>query len=103
MQPLNYSAHAIEQLRTDRQRAILSNPELDALYGIVIELLCESAKFILPNCAELVDLSELRQAHVDMARLPYPVVAFEATWVLPDGTGVASWRVSAQADVLHCA
>ncbi len=59
------------------------------MYDAVIELLCESVKFILPNRAELVDLSELRQAHVDMARLPYPVVAFEATWTDAAGTGGA--------------
>jgi hypothetical protein len=85
VQPLNYATHAIEQLSSDRQRAILTNPELGALYDTVIELLSESIKFILPNCAELIDMSELRQAHVDMARLPYPVVAFEATWGLPQG------------------
>ncbi len=86
MQPLNYATHAIEQLSSDRQRAILTNPELGALYDTVLELLSESIKFILPNCAELIDMSELRQAHVDMARLPYPVVAFESTWDLPQGS-----------------
>jgi hypothetical protein len=86
VQPLNYAAHAIEQLRSDRQRAILTNPELGAMYDTVLELLSESIKFILPNCAELIDMSELRQVHVDMARLPYPVVAFEATWNPPQGS-----------------
>lgn len=46
-----------------------------------------SVKFILPNRAELIDLSELRQAHLDMARLPYPVVAFETTWIDAYGVG----------------
>ena len=32
-------------------------------------------------------MSELRQAHVDMARLPYPVVVLEATWTFADGRG----------------
>lgn len=87
MPPLNYAAHAVEQLHADRQRVIGGHPELDSLYETVIELLCESIKFILPNRAELIDLSELRQAHVDMARLPYPVVALDATWTFADGRG----------------
>lgn len=89
MQPLNYAVHAVEQLRLDRQWAIRTNRELGPMYDAVIELLCESVKFILPNRAELVDLSELRQAHVDMARLPYPVVAFESTWTDAERTGGA--------------
>ncbi len=86
MQPLNYGTHAIEQLSSDQQRTILTNPELGALYDTVLELLSESIKFSLPTCAGLIDMSELRQAHVDMARLPYPMVAFEAAWDLPQSS-----------------
>jgi len=86
VQPLNYGTHAIEQLSSDQQRTILTNPELGALYDTVLELLSESIKFSLPTCAGLIDMSELRQAHVDMARLPYPMVAFEAAWDLPQGS-----------------
>jgi len=41
-----------------------------AAYETVLALLRDSVKFLLPNRAELVDMSELRQVHVDMARLP---------------------------------
>jgi hypothetical protein len=44
-------------------------------------------KFILPNRADLIDMEDLRQVHVDMARLPFPVVALEAPWIHPDGGG----------------
>lgn len=56
-------------------------------HTFVTKQLRDSVKFLLPNCAELVDMDELRQAHVDMARLPYPVVALEAPWIWPDGAG----------------
>lgn len=43
-------------------------------------MLRESVKFLLPNCCDLIDPDELRQAHLDLLRLPYPLVAFEAPW-----------------------
>jgi hypothetical protein len=50
-------------------------------HRVLVRLLRGSVKFILPNCAQLVDLSELRQAHLDLARLPFPVEALESPWV----------------------
>nr|GEU29196.1 hypothetical protein [Tanacetum cinerariifolium] len=46
----------------------------------LIAMLQHSVKFILPNCCELVAPDDLRQAHIDMLRLPFQCVAFEAPW-----------------------
>lgn len=47
----------------------------------------ESVKFILPNCADLIEMGEVRQAHLDLARLPFPVVALESPWVFVGNEG----------------
>lgn len=56
-------------------------------HHVLLKLLRESVKFILPNCAELVDMGELRQAHLDLARLPFPVVALESPWAFVGNEG----------------
>jgi len=59
IQPLNYSAHAIEDLsRTAadwKERGAVRSAR--ALHG-VIELLRRSVKFILPNCCNLIDTDD---------------------------------------------
>lgn len=87
IQPLNYSTHAIEQLDAASANVRRDMPVVREMHRVVASLLRESVKFVLPNRAELIDMTEIRQAHVDMARLPYPVVALESTWFLPDGEG----------------
>lgn len=62
-------------------------PGIGDAFMAVISLLKESVKFILPNHADLIDMEDLRQVHVDMARLPFPVVALEAPWIHLDGEG----------------
>lgn len=84
---LNYSTQALEQLGACLPLLGKHLPGTRMAHTFVLRQLRDSVKFLLPNCAELVDMSELRQAHVDMARLPYPVVALEAPWVWPDGAG----------------
>lgn len=81
IQTLNYSAHALEDLR--KMRSSLSGPLPDSARMIdeVIRLLQVSVKFILPNCCSLIAPDELKQSHVDLARLPFPCVAFETPWV----------------------
>jgi hypothetical protein len=80
VQPLNYSAHAIEDLSrfagTLRHLAPQSAHVIDRL----IDMLRQSVKFILPNCCELIDPDDMKQAHLDLVRLPFPCVAFEAPW-----------------------
>lgn len=85
---LNYSTQALEQLEGGLAMLSKSPSGTRMTHTFVTKQLRDSVKFLLPNCAELVDMDELRQAHVDMARLPYPVVALEAPWVWPDGAGV---------------
>lgn len=81
IQPLNYSAHAIEDLlRTAADWQDMGVVRSARALRAVIELLRRSVKFILPNCCNLVDPGDLRQTHLDLLRLPYPCVAFEAPW-----------------------
>ncbi len=81
VRPLNYCAHAVEDLKLlaaqlHEQGAIYA---AEALHGIG-ELLQRSVKFIMPNCCELIDPNQLGQSHLDLLRLPFPCVAFEAPW-----------------------
>lgn len=84
---LNYSTQALEQLEVCLPLLSQDLSGIRTAHTFVAKQLHDSVKFLLPNCAELVDMNELRQAHVDMARLPYPVVALEAPWLWPDGAG----------------
>ena len=85
VQALNYCAHAIEDMR--ELEAILRGaaPESARVFRRLIDMLQHSVKFILPNCCDLIDPNELRQAHLDLTRLPFPCVAFEAPWEKEDG------------------
>ena len=85
VQALNYCAHAIEDMR--ELEAILRGtaPESARVFRRLIDMLQHSVKFILPNCCNLIDPDELRQAHLDLTRLPFPCVAFEAPWEKEDG------------------
>lgn len=80
VQVLNYCTHAIEDLRG--QEVILRGvaPESARVFQRLINMLQRSIKFILPNCCDLIDPSELRQAHLDLTRLPFPCIAFEVPW-----------------------
>jgi hypothetical protein len=84
---LHYSAHALEQFTQSADTIRCDMPGICNAFMNVISLLQESVKFVLPNHADLIDMEDLRQVHVDMARLPFPVVALEAPWVHPDGGG----------------
>lgn len=84
IQPLNYCAHALDQIRALIPKIPRDMPGTKAGYEAVGTLLTESVKYLLPNCAELIEIRELRQGHINSMRLPYPVVALEVPWVLPD-------------------
>lgn len=79
IQPLNYSAHAIEDLRKMAKKCPF--PIASEVISNVCEVLKRSIKFVLPNCADFFEVGQLGQKHLDMARLPYSIVAFEAPWV----------------------
>ncbi|ABO60499.1 hypothetical protein LA345_37905 (plasmid) [Burkholderia vietnamiensis] len=87
VQRLNYSTHALEQFEQLIPTIRRDMPGMRAGFEAVTHLLRLSVKYLLPNCAELIDVSELRQVHIDSMRLPHPVAALEAPWVLPDGEG----------------
>lgn len=80
VQTLNYCAHAIEDLRETAAALARMSPHSAAVLHRLILMLQSSVKFILPNCCNLVDPDEFRQAHIDLVRLPFPCVAFEAPW-----------------------
>jgi hypothetical protein len=44
-------------------------------------MLQHAVKFMLPNGAQLVDELSLREPHLELLRLHYPLVAFEAPWI----------------------
>jgi len=82
IQPLNYCAHAIEQLKSDAKAMQTKVPASAQVMLNLIELLQSSVKFILPNCCNLIDPQDLRQSHLDLLKLPYPLIALEAPWEL---------------------
>lgn len=80
VQTLNYCAHAIEDLREAETVFQRVAPRSAQVLHRLIDMLQQSVKFILPNCCNLVEPDEIRQAHLDLVRLPFPCVAFEAPW-----------------------
>lgn len=83
VKPLNYCRDAIKDLTELERKFSVAAPFSAYAVRNIIRMLKDSVKFILPNCAEFIAPDELRQTHLDLARLPYPVVAFEAPWVKP--------------------
>lgn len=77
---LNYCAHAIEDLKHLSAHTHPAFVQSRRAINAVVELLQHSVKFILPNCCMLLDVDSFSQAHLDLLRLPYPVVAFEIPW-----------------------
>ncbi|WLI87817.1 hypothetical protein Q4S45_13835 [Massilia sp. R2A-15] len=80
VQALNYCAHAIDDLRETAAALTQIAPHTARVLHRLIVMLRSCVKFILPNCCNLVETDALRQAHLDLMRLPYPCVAFEAPW-----------------------
>ena len=74
---LNYSAHAIEDMKVIVQRLPPHFVRSVAAIRVVSDMLRRSVKFILPNFAELLDPLHVSQAHIDLLKLPFPLVAFE--------------------------
>lgn len=85
VQTFNYCAHAIEDLRELEVIFRRTYPKTAQVYRRLIDMLQHSVKFILPNCCNLIDPNEFKQAHLDLTRLPFPCVAFEAPWEKEDG------------------
>lgn len=84
IQALNYSAHAIEDLKFVANKMRRIAPESANTLLRLVDKLQTAVKFILPNCGQLLDIKEVRQANLDLIRLPFPSVAFEAPWIKED-------------------
>jgi hypothetical protein len=84
LEPLNYCAHAIEDLRMFAGNLRGVAPRSAHAVGRLIDMLRDSVKFLLPNCCELIDPEDMKQAHLDLLRLPFTCVAFEAPWYKGD-------------------
>lgn len=79
--PVNYCSHAIDQLKATAKAARASGLTVTAArLQIVIQMLSMAPKFLLPNCAELIDVENVGETHLELLRLPYPVTVFEAPW-----------------------
>ena len=81
VQVLNYCTHAIDDLTELAEAAQTQMPRTASVLRKVMGMLERSTKFLMPNCGEFIDPHDLRQAHLDLPRIPYPVVAFEAPWI----------------------
>lgn len=77
--PLNYCSKAIINLEA-QAKFYEHYPDTHKTLNIVIKLLKESVKFLLPNCGELLDIDNFNQGHHDLLKMPYPLTAFEAPW-----------------------
>jgi hypothetical protein len=80
VEPLNYCAHAIEDMKKLERALRPIAPQSAQTVSRLADMLRRSVKFILPNCCDLIDPEEMKQSHLDLLRLPFPVVAFEAPW-----------------------
>lgn len=79
--PLNYTEQAISDITYMEKGLRLNAPYTSYVMRQVVDMLHNSIKFILPNCCDIIEPDEYRQSHIDLARLPYPVVTFEIPWV----------------------
>jgi hypothetical protein len=81
VQLVNYCTHAIEDMRVSAKEAAARGLGVTAKrLHVVIEMLTHAQKFLLPNCAEMVDSESLDDVHLDLLQLPFPVTVFEAPW-----------------------
>lgn len=114
VEPLNYCAHAIEDMQKLERALRPVAPQSARTVLRLADVLRQSVKFILPNCCDLIDPEEMKQAHLDLFRLPFPVVALEAPWQReagPDQIGefkqlpatkriALCWEASAEREVM---
>jgi hypothetical protein len=90
IQPLNYCVRALESLRERVPGYRSKAPKSARQMQRVATALDKSVKFLLPNCAQLIDTRKLTESHFDMLRLPFPIVALEAPWKIEHATLIES-------------
>ncbi|WP_175773559.1 hypothetical protein [Paraburkholderia phenazinium] len=81
IQPTNYCTHAIDDIRRWANDHAATMPVSAERALKVSGMLERAVKFMLPNCAELLDKRTFGETHLELLRLPYPVTAFEAPWM----------------------
>ena len=96
IQTLNYCTRAIEDIKEMRNKIRDSMPQTAEVYRRLIEMLEQSVKFILPNCCNLVAANEFKQEHLNLMKLPYPLVAFEAPWETEEDSLIKSGEFKQQ-------
>ncbi|MBJ9677919.1 hypothetical protein [Burkholderia gladioli] len=83
IQATNYCSHAIDDLREAaknwRRDPMMQGASRRVM--TIVEMLQHAVKFMLPNCAQLVGDGPIKETFLDLFRLPYPLVAFEAPWI----------------------
>ncbi|WP_125366816.1 hypothetical protein [Enterobacter cloacae] len=70
IRPLNYCREAIKDLTKLAEDLARVAPYSAYSIRNIIQMLRDSQKFILPNCAEFIAPEDIRQTHLDLARLP---------------------------------
>jgi len=84
IQRLNYSTHAIEDLGRLAQQWQREMPETARVIRRITEHLESAQKFLLPNRCELLDPETVREAHLDLLKLPYPITVLEVPYQFDD-------------------
>ncbi|CAN7335336.1 hypothetical protein LJR034_001718 [Caballeronia sp. LjRoot34] len=78
----HYTSFAIDDLLFPGKQWKAERPQSARQIGSLVDLMRRGVKFLLPNCAELIDEKSIGEAHLELLRLPYPVTIFEAPWEL---------------------
>lgn len=75
---MNYSAHAIENLKSMRKQGLSFDYEEDYnKFDSIISMLRNGQKFFLPTNGLLLDISVVKEEYNDLIKLPYPVCILE--------------------------
>ncbi len=78
VQTLNYSTHAIEDLRAAAARMAPAFRQTKVQTLRIAELIDQAVKFILPDNGDLVELTKIDEVSLGMFRLPFPLTVLEA-------------------------
>lgn len=75
---MNYSARAIEELKSMRNKGLSFDYEEDYnKFDSIISMLRTGQKFFLPTNGLLLDISVVKDEYNDLIKLPYPVCVLE--------------------------
>lgn len=84
MDALHYATHAIDSLSRDRHatRDLLRDHGDEPAVRAILAMMADAEKFILPDCADIIDLpmSSLPDDLSPFLRLPFPITLLEIPW-----------------------